>query len=266
MADIMLQAGKVEPAIEKLRIIVETHIIRGDGNQAVEILTAILTHSPVDIPTRLRLIEMLSQQDKLDQALHEYLQLTEIYKQMAEIDEARKTLERARELAGSARVDRRRSVEILHQMGDIDLSRLDWRRALRVYEQLRTIEPGDDKARHAVIDLNLRLGQEEQAAKELDSYLELLVQSGRNQQALDLLEEMAREHPGKQTLHSRLADAYRAAGRTMDAIAQYDALGEIQLDAGQAEAAARTIKTILSLDPPDSEGYQELLRNLEAGR
>ena len=82
------------------------------------------------------------------------------------------------------------------------------------------------------------------------------MQSGRNQQALDLLEEMAREHPGKQTLHSRLADAYRAAGRTMDAIAQYDALGEIQLDAGQAEAATRTIKTILSLDPPDSEGYQ----------
>ena len=81
---------------------------------------------------------MLSQQDKLDQALHEYLQLTEIYKQMAEIDEARKTLERALSLAGSARVDRRRSVEILHQMGDIDLSRLDWRRALRVYEQLRT--------------------------------------------------------------------------------------------------------------------------------
>ena len=266
MADLMLKGGKVEAAIEKLRIIAETHIIRGDGNQAAEILTTILANSPVDIPTRLRLIDLLSQQDKLDQALHEYLQLTELYKQMAEIDEARKTLERARELAASARVDRHRSVEILHQMGDIDLSRLDWRRALRVYEQLRTIEPADDKARHAVIDLNLRLGQEEQAAKELDSYLELLVQSGRNQEALDLLEEMAREHPGKQALHSRLADAYRAAGRTMDAIAQYDALGEIQLDAGQAEAAARTIKTILSLDPPDSEGYQELLRNLEAGR
>ena len=38
MADIMLQGGKVEPAIEKLRIIAETLIVRGDGNQAVEIL------------------------------------------------------------------------------------------------------------------------------------------------------------------------------------------------------------------------------------
>ena len=266
MADIMLKAGRTEPAIEKLRVIAETAIIRGDGAQSIEIFQMILTHSPVDIPIRLRLIDLLTQQERLDEALHEYLELSELYKQMAEIDEARKTLEKARELAASAKVDRRRSVEILHQMGDIDLSRLDWRRALRVYEQVQKLDPADDKSRHSVIDLNLRLGQEEQAAKELDSYLELLVQLNRSSDALDLLEEMAREHPGKQTLHSRLANAYRAAGRKADAIAQYDALGEIQLDAGQAEAAARTIQTILSLDPPDSEGYHELLRNLQAGQ
>jgi tetratricopeptide (TPR) repeat protein len=266
MADIMLKDGRTEQAIEKLRVIAETYIIRGDGAQSIEIFQTILTHSPVDIPIRLRLIDLLSQQDRLDEALHEYLELSELYKQMAEIDEARKTLAEALRLAQRSTVDRHRSVEILHQMGDLDLSRLDWRRALRVYEQVRTIDPADDKARHNVIDLNLRLGQEDQAAKELDSYLELLVQAGRNQDALDMLEEMAREHPGKQTLHTRLADAYRAAGRKADAIAQYDALGEIQLDAGQAEAAARTIQTILSLDPPDSEGYRELLRNLEAGQ
>jgi tetratricopeptide (TPR) repeat protein len=266
MADIMLKAGKVQAAIDKMRVIAETYIIRGDGAQAVDIYATILSHSPVDIPIRLRLIDLLSQQDRLDEALHEYMELSELYKQMAEIDEARKTLAEALRLAQRSTVDRRRSVEILHQMGDIDLSRLDWRRALRVYEQLRTIDPSDDKARRNVIDLNLRLGQEEQAAKELDSYLELLVQAGRNQDALDLLEEMAREHPGKQALHTRLADAYRAAGRKMDAIAQYDALGEIQLDAGQADAAARTIQTILSMDPPDSEGYRELLRNLESGQ
>ena len=74
-----------------------------------------------------------------------------------------------------------------------------------------------------------------------------------------------REHPGKQALHARLAEAYRAAGRTSDAIAQYDALGEIQLDAGLVREAIRTIQIIVSLHPPDVSGYQELLRNLEAG-
>ena len=99
----------------------------------------------------------------------------------------------------------------------------------------------------------------------MDSYLEFLVESGRGPEALNLLEEMAREHPGKQSLHGRLAEAYKAAGRTADAISQYDALGEIQLDAGQNEDAIRSIQAIIDLDPPDVEDYVELLRNLNSG-
>ncbi len=266
MAEIQLRAGRMAPALEKLAVIAETYRVRGDANQAVEIYTAILDHSPVDVPARSRLIDLLAQQDRLNEALDQYMELAELYRSMAEIDQARKTLADALRLAQRSSVDRNRSMQILEKMGDIDLSRLDWRRALRVYEQIRTLDASNDKARHNVIDLNLRLGQEEQAAKELDSYLEHLVQAGRSQEALNLLEEMAREHPGKQVLHTRLADAYRAAGRKADAIAQYDALGEIQLDAGQVQAAAHTIQTILSLDPPGADGYRELLRNLQAGQ
>jgi Flp pilus assembly protein TadD len=67
-------------------------------------------------------------------------------------------------------------------------------------------------------------------------------------------------------LHTRLAEAYRAAGRKADAISQYDALGEIQLDAGQIGDAIQTIRTIITLHPPGLEGYEELLRNLEASQ
>jgi tetratricopeptide (TPR) repeat protein len=209
------------------------------------------------------LIELLAQQERHTEALDQYLELADIYRQMAEIDTARKALANALLLAQDASVGREYSIKILRQMGDIDLSRLDWRRALRVYEQIRTINPGDEESRSHVIDLNLRLGQEDPAAQELDGYLGHLVETDRSHEALNLLEELAREHPGKQTLHARLAEAYRAAGRTADAIAQYDALGEIQLDAGQTKEAITTIQTIIELNPPDIEGYQELLRNLE---
>jgi tetratricopeptide (TPR) repeat protein len=148
----------------------------------------------------------------------------------------------------------------------MDLSRLDWRGALRSYEKIVTLDPGDDKASTNAIDLNLRLGQEDIAAKALDRYLDLLVKGRRSPEALNLLEEMAREHPGKQALHTRLAEAYRAAGRKADAIAQYDALGEIQLDAGRLTDAILTIRTIIDLEPPDLDGYRELLRNLEASQ
>lgn len=265
MAEILIASGRMEDGLRKLQILAEAHRVRGETQQAGEIYELILEHAPVDRNTRTRLVEVLAQQDRVDEALSQYLELADLYRQLAETDAGRKTLADALRLAQRSPNERTWSLKILHSMGDIDLSRLDWRRALRVYEQIRTIDPSDEKARLNVIDLDLRLGQEDQAGKELDSYLEYLVGLGRGSAALLTLEELARDHPGKQALHSRLAEAYKAAGRNADAIAQYDALGEIQLDAGQIPDAIRTIQSILDLNPPDLEGYQELLRNLQSG-
>lgn len=266
IADIQIASGRTEPGYLKLSMIAETHRVRGESAQAADVYLKILQHSPVDLPARTRLIELLVQQDRGDEALNQSLELAEIYQDMAEIDLARKTLANSLRLSQQMSTGNGWSLRILHRMGDIDLSRLDQRRALRVYEQIRSLDPSDDKARVSLIDLNLRIGQEDQAAKELDSYLEFLVDSGRGAEALNLLEEMAREHPGRQALHARLAEAYKAAGRTADAIAQYDALGEIQLDAGQNDDAVRSIQAIIDLNPPDVEGYHEVLRNLKENR
>ena len=263
MADILIESGNSETGLKKLSTIAEVHRVRGEIPQATEVYQKILHVAPINIAARTRIIDLMAQQDRNNEALNQYLELSEIYRQMAEIDAARKALANALRLAQRTSVGREWSLRVLRQMGDIDLSRLDWRRALRVYEQVRTIDTNDEEARSNVIDLNLRLGQEEQAAQELDSYLEYLVQSQRSSEALNLLEELARKHPGKQPLHARLAEAYRAAGRKADAIAQYDALGEIQLDAGQNQEAIQTIQTIIDLEPPDLEGYRELLRNLK---
>jgi tetratricopeptide (TPR) repeat protein len=263
IAEIMLRSDAKEAGLKKLSLVAETHRARGEIPQATEVFSKIIHEAPVNIPARSRLIELLVHQERFRDALESYLELADMYRQMAEIDSARKILAEALPLAQETSVDQDWSLKILHAMGDIDLSRLDWRRALRVYTQVRTIDPSDEQARTHVIDLNLRLGQEEQAAQELDSYLEFLVQGKRGSEALTLLEDMAREHPGKRILHQRLAEAYRAAGRKADAIAQYDALGEILLDAGQMEHAVKTIETIIELGPPDIEGYRELLRNLK---
>jgi tetratricopeptide (TPR) repeat protein len=263
LGQILVESGNVEAGLEKLHIVAKAHLIRGEIPQATDTYKEILRIAPINTPARSRLIELLALQDRNDEALEQYLELTEIFRQMAEIDAARTALTNALRLAQNTSVSFEWSLKLLHQIGDIDLSRLDWRRALLIYEQIRTIDPGDEKARGNAIDLNLRLGQEDQAASELDSYLEYLVKNDRGAEALNLLEDLTREHPGKQALHARLAEAYRAADRKADAIAQYDALGEIQLDAGNIQEAIQTVKTIIDLEPPDIEGYHELLNSLK---
>ncbi|MFN2147460.1 MAG: tetratricopeptide repeat protein [Anaerolineales bacterium] len=266
MAEIMLRQGNTAGGMTKLRTVARTHRVRGEISQAANVYARIIQHSPIDINAREQLIALLAQQDRTGKAIDQYLDLAELYRQMAEIDKARNTLSDAYNLAQRSTVDREFVVRILDQMGDLDLSRLDWRQALEDYTLVCELDPGNEKARLHVIDLNLRLGKEDAAGKALDIHLERLVKEARAADALELLEELAREHPGKQALHARLAEAYRAAGRTADAIAQYDALGEIQLDAGQREEAIHTITTIIGLNPPNLSGYQELLKNLKGGK
>jgi tetratricopeptide (TPR) repeat protein len=263
MAEILIQRGNSTAGMTKLRTIARAHKVRGEVPQATQIFSRIIRHSPIDISARKQLIQLLAQQDRVQEALKQYIELADLYRQMAEIDNARITLQEALTLSQRSAVDREWRIRLLNRIGDIDLSHLDWREALRAFEEICEVDPDNEKARLQVIDLNLRLGQEKDAGAALDRQLEHLVKSEQSKQALNLLEELAREYPGKQILHSRLAKAYQAAGRKADAIAQYDALGEIQLDAGQVNEAARTIETILRLEPPNIEGYQELLRNIK---
>jgi tetratricopeptide (TPR) repeat protein len=265
IADILLQSGRQTAGLEKLAAIAETHYVRGETIQATKIYTRMLRLSPINIQARRRLIETLSQQDQTEEALKQYLELADLYTQMAEIELARKTLAEALQHAQISGIDRKWMVLILKELGKLDLSRLDWRRALRVFEQICNIDPEEDEVRVHVIDLHLRLGQDEEAAGRLDEFLEKMVRENRGPEILELLENFTREYPGRQVLHARLAEAYKAVGRKADAIAQYDALGEIQLDSGQNREAIQTIHKIIDLAPPDVEGYQELLRNLKAG-
>jgi tetratricopeptide (TPR) repeat protein len=266
IAEILLQTGRTEIGLDKLHAIAETHRVRGEAIPSTKIYHRILNLSPINIEARERLISLLSQQDRIDEAIREYIELANIYRQMAEISAARKTLADALQVAQLNAVETEQLVMILRELADIDIARLDWRRALLVYEQICKLDPSNDDAQIQVVDLNLRLGQEDGAANALDLFLQELVANNRGSEILPMLEEWTREYPGKQVLHSRLAEAYRAVGRKADAIAQYDALGEIQLDAGQIREAIRTIKTIMEMGPPDVEGYQELLKNLESGR
>jgi len=62
---------------------------------------------------------------------------------------------------------------------------------------------------------------------------------------------------------ARLGRLYQDTGRRAEAIAQYDRLGELQLQAGHTAQAAETIRTILTLQPDDPGAYEQLLGELQ---
>ena len=178
---------------------------------------------------------------------------------------ARKTYTDALRVAQQSNVDRYLKIRLLHRVADIDMQSLDWRQALRVLEQIRTLQPDDEGARTQIIQLNFRMGQEPQALAEMDNFLAYLSSTNQHQKLGVFLTSMVNEYPDNIPVRRRLADAYRQFGQLADAILQLDTIGEMLLQAGDRAGAIQTIETIIALAPPNRAEYITLLRQLQNG-
>ena len=147
-------------------------------------------------------------------------------------------------------------------MADIDMQRLDWRQALRVFEQLRTISPNDEVTRTRLIELNVRLGQNNQAAVELENYVSYLSARVENDAALAYLEKLVEENQEMAFARHKLAEFYQQLGREQDAIEQWDKVAELMVVKGNIERAKEAIRAILLLDPPNADQYRAVLQQL----
>ena len=89
-----------------------------------------------------------------------------------------------------------------------------------------------------------------------------LLAARQTNQAIDVLAELVETHPQEAGLVARLARLYQDTGCRAEALAEYDKLGEMQLQAGHTAQAAETVRTILSLGPEDAQPYEQLLQEL----
>ncbi|MGD0877116.1 MAG: tetratricopeptide repeat protein [Anaerolineales bacterium] len=264
IGDLLIQEGRTQDAITKYAVVAQAYSSRGEAAQAVSLFRRIVEVAPMDLSARSCLIDQLAANGQVDDAIGEYVELADIYYRLAELDMARKTFTTALSLAQRGGADRTWSVKLLQRMADIDLQHLDWRQAMRVFEQLRTLEPEDISVRKNLIELNLRLAQQPQASAELGDLLTYLDGAGRRADAIPLLEELVNDNPQQDFLRRALAEEYRQAKRIMDAVSQLDTLGESLLTAGDRDGAIHVIETIIAMNPHNQAKYQLLLEKLKS--
>ena len=262
MGELLLKQNRLQDAIDKFMVVARAYTIRGEHVRAIELYQRILELAPMDLNAQARLIDMLMNSGQVDAAIRQYLELASVYYNLADLEMARKTYTEALRLAQQPKVDPAWRAQIMHHMADINMQSLDWRQALRVYEQIRTLQPDDLKARTSLVELNYRFGQEAQALAELDNYIGYLGNAGQIDKAVAFLENQIKEYPERVLVRRRLADIHRRTGRTQSAIEQLDAIGEALLDKGDRAGAIQAIETILSLNPANKADYQQLLLNL----
>jgi len=262
MGELLLTQNRNQAAITKFTIVAETYSARGEAKRATDLLQRIVEISPMDLSARNRLITRFTEQGQVDQAIHEFIMLADVHYRLAQLDIARNTYESALRLAQQTKADPTWSHRILRHMADIDLQRLDWRQALRVYEQLRTLTPDDIGTRTHLIDLNVRLGQATQAAAELDNYLSYLAGQAREKEAFSFLERLVEDNAEMVFARRRLAEFYQQSSRVEEAISHWDKVAEMMVAQGKNEEAKEAIRAILVLKPPNANQYRKALQQL----
>ena len=262
MAELMLRMENTKAAVEKFTVVAEAYSIRGEAQRATNLMRRVVEISPMDFKARTRLIKRLTEMGEVDKAIHEYIKLADVQYRLAQLDHARSTYENAFRLAQQTKADPSWSVRILKQMADIDLQRLDWKQALRVYEQLRSLIPEDELTRTRLIELNVRLGRRNQAATELDNYISYLSSRAKQGTAVAYLEKLVEENEEMIFARSKLAAYYGELGRKDEAVEQWDKVAEIMVVKSDIERAKEAIRAILLLNPPNADQYRGALQRL----
>jgi len=265
VAQIMMEMSHVEQAIQKYNLIARTYLLRGDENRAAEILNEVIKVAPGDINLRLNLIELLEQQERWGEVLDQYVDLGSTYRDFADMSSARMTYDQALKLAQRINAPQEKMLAVLHKMGELDMERLEYRGALRTYQQVVETAPDDARARRALIEINYRLNNGLQGIKEVDQLLQVYARQKRGDLILEMLEELSSSYPDDMGLRARLGRVYQQTNQAAKAVVQYEELRRLQAAAGLHDEARQTIKLIIGLNPPGVEQYQQLLQQMGGG-
>lgn len=265
MAEILVMMNRISAAIAKYNQVAETYLSRGNRSRAFEILNQIVKTAPQDIRLRQNLIEMLEEDGRLDEVLNQYVSMGDAYMDLADVNNARTTLNQAIQLAQRIGANKQVTIDILLRLANIDMDRLEFRGAMRSYENIRKLDPENEAARKMLVDLNFRLNDSGRAIREMDGLLQYYAQHRNGAAILSLLEEWTGRRPNDEGLRTRLAAVYQQIKRVDKALEQYDVIIEMQLNAGRHADACNTIKRVLGMKPSNAKHYMDLFQQLGCG-
>ncbi len=262
IGEVLVQLNRIHQAIDKYNNIARAYIARGNRLRAAEVLEEIIKAAPMDVSVRLNLIEMLEEEEQMDRLLPEYVYLADAYTELGDMTNAKETYQHAIMIARRLDAPSPVVAEIMHKVADIDMQRLDLRSASKTYEQIKSLHPNDTLARQILIDINYRLSNPLSAITELDGLLQIYAANRDGKNILKTLQKLVKERPDDEAIRSRIAAIYHQIQQIGPALQHYNYLLELQLNNGRHKEACETIKTILTLNPPQKERYQQLAGQL----
>lgn len=262
LADVWLQMGDIARAADKYRLVADLYALRGDPKRAVAVYRRLLQINAADTEARAVCIRLLLQQGEYEAALEEYIAQIQMLARVAQVGQALALAQEAQALIQQQGLAPRWQAAVLHQVGEIQVGRVQWKAALETYRQIAALSPADERARVRLVDLYYKLGQEADALAQLNELLALYRERGEHNRMISVLRELADLRPDAPDLHRLLAQAYQAAGRMAEAVQELDWLSRLYWEAGEIAQARAAVQDIIALNPHNVETFRARLRQM----
>lgn len=264
VGDLLLKQGQTEGAVAKYLAVANVYAVQDKMERALTMLKKIIDLEPMNIEVRKRYIQNLEEYGKQAAAIAEYNNLADVFYNLAELNQARKTYQKALELARNYQGEVDWQKNILLRLADIDIQRLDWEGALKTFKEISVQYPHDQETSIHIVGLHYQLGNDLLARDEIDRYLQAVDAQENPQTAQIYLENLRDDLPRKVDVRKRLAVFFEERGEKQKAIAELDSLGDMLLDDGRMEDVVEIIQDIIALNPPNVEDYRKLLSQLQS--
>ncbi|EKD88246.1 MAG: tetratricopeptide repeat-containing protein [uncultured bacterium] len=263
IGELLIMEGRIHEAVEKFNLVAYLYNVRGETNQAVRLLTRVAKLAPMDLSVRDMLIDLLISSGRMDEAVQQYMDIANVHYLLAELDLAREDYQKALSLSQKTVTSRTWAVQILNKLADIELQSLDLKQAIKILEQLRSLEPLDSTTRATLIDLYLRIGLPSGALNELDSFLKLLETAGHTDRSEHFLDALLEDRPDNIDIQKRLIRFFQNQNKQAEIIEKLDVLAEKCLRQENREGALATLQNLIALNPPNSNDYRRLYDELK---
>ena len=263
IGELLIQEGRINEASQKFNVVADLYNVRGETTQAVRLLSRIAKLAPMDLAVRKKLIDLLTSSGRMDDAVQQYMELANVHYLLAELEQAKVNYQQALSLSNKASNPRKWAQQILNKLADIELQSLDLKAAIKIMEQLRSLDPADATTRSTLIDLYLRIGLSSGAMNELDAFLKLLEAEGQFEKAEEFLDHLLSDRPDNIEIQKRLAALYQSRNQSGKAVEKLDALAEKCLRQENRSGALATLEHLIELNPPNSNDYRRLYEELK---
>lgn len=194
---------------------------------------------------------------KLDQALKEYLRL---------LDENPKDISTLNKV-GDLYVRMNRpadSISFFTRIADFYARDGFFLKAIAIYKKINKIDPSQLSVYDRLADLYHKQGLTQDARSQYQVLADHYQKSNKLDDAIAAYKKMAGVDPNDLKIQVRLADLYRSARQTEQAVMQYGLIGSMLLRRGAHDEAAAVFQKALELSPGDAAIQKNLVRSLLA--